>query len=187
MSSSPDDLDRDRMLILGAEDDAASCLRPAGSGCPSPTEVGKKLCSVFDSALGQTTRPTPTGEPVQVFLRLRPLPEGDTSAIEVKPDGKTVRATAPPPLNERKEFRDPRDYNFTGVMDGTTTQTSMYNDTAADIVDNFSTQGKSGLIFTYGVTNAGKSHTMLGSKEDPGLLPRSVQSTCSRQNFDQQV
>ena len=37
--------------------------------------------------------------------------------------------------------------------------------------------GRSALLFTYGVTNAGKSHTMMGRPEDEaarGLMPRAL-------------
>lgn len=30
--------------------------------------------------------------------------------------------------------------------------------------------GKGGLIFTYGVTNSGKTHTVLGNDKEPGIL-----------------
>jgi hypothetical protein len=30
---------------------------------------------------------------------------------------------------------------------------------------------KSGVIFSYGVTNSGKTHTIIGNQETPGLLP----------------
>jgi len=33
---------------------------------------------------------------------------------------------------------------------------------------------KSGLLFTYGVTNAGKTHTIIGAKDNPGILPRAI-------------
>ena len=32
-------------------------------------------------------------------------------------------------------------------------------------------QGKNALIFTYGVTNAGKSYTIVGDDKNPGILP----------------
>ncbi len=35
-------------------------------------------------------------------------------------------------------------------------------------------QGKNALIFTYGVTNAGKSYTMVGSESNPGILPNTM-------------
>ena len=33
---------------------------------------------------------------------------------------------------------------------------------------------KSGVIFSYGVTNSGKTYTVIGNKEKPGLLPRFI-------------
>ena len=35
-------------------------------------------------------------------------------------------------------------------------------------------QGKNGLLFTYGVTGSGKTHTMQGSGQDGGTLPRAI-------------
>ena len=34
--------------------------------------------------------------------------------------------------------------------------------------------GRNGLLFTYGVTGSGKTHTMQGSLEDPGVMSRAV-------------
>ena len=33
-------------------------------------------------------------------------------------------------------------------------------------------QGKNGLLFTYGVTGSGKTHTMQGSSRDGGVMTR---------------
>jgi hypothetical protein len=33
---------------------------------------------------------------------------------------------------------------------------------------------KNGLLFTYGVTGSGKTHTMQGSPQEGGLLPRAI-------------
>jgi hypothetical protein len=168
---------------------------------PLRAALGKQLSAVFDSALGSVcghgASSSSSGsvgalkgsstETVPVFLRLRPLLEGEVSAIEVKADGCSVRATAPAPLNERKEFKDPRDYSFTSVMDETTSQETMYSATAEDIVHKFQAEGKSGLIFTYGVTNAGKSHTVLGTNADPGLLPRALDQIMAKLDAAQGV
>ena len=35
-------------------------------------------------------------------------------------------------------------------------------------------QGKNGLLFTYGVTGSGKTHTMRGTEEEPGVGPRAI-------------
>ena len=33
---------------------------------------------------------------------------------------------------------------------------------------------KNGVLFTYGVTGSGKTHTMQGSNQEGGLLPRAI-------------
>ena len=35
-------------------------------------------------------------------------------------------------------------------------------------------QGKNGLLFTYGVTGSGKTHTMQGTSKDGGVMTRLV-------------
>lgn len=35
-------------------------------------------------------------------------------------------------------------------------------------------QGKNGLLFTYGVTGSGKTYTMTGESNSPGIIPRCI-------------
>lgn len=35
-------------------------------------------------------------------------------------------------------------------------------------------QGISGTVFAYGVTSSGKTHTMMGTAADPGVVPRAI-------------
>ena len=35
-------------------------------------------------------------------------------------------------------------------------------------------QGKNGLLFSYGITNGGKTFTVSGDHDNPGLLPRAL-------------
>ncbi|KAF5356926.1 hypothetical protein D9756_006391 [Leucocoprinus leucothites] len=41
-------------------------------------------------------------------------------------------------------------------------------------------------IFAYGVTSSGKTHTMQGTRAEPGIIPRTVQALFNRQNRYQQ-
>lgn len=43
-----------------------------------------------------------------------------------------------------------------------------------------STKGFNGTVFAYGQTSSGKTHTMLGTPEEPGVIPLSI-----RQVFDE--
>jgi kinesin family protein 3/17 len=39
---------------------------------------------------------------------------------------------------------------------------------------NYSYKGKGSLVLSYGVTNSGKTYTILGTEEQPGLLPNII-------------
>jgi hypothetical protein len=70
-------------------------------------------------------------------------------------------------------------FQFDGVMlpgAPTGTQENMFEKTALPLVDQMC-KGHDACILAYGPTSTGKTHTILGSNEDPtqaGLLPRSV-------------
>ncbi|TRY77555.1 hypothetical protein DNTS_001966 [Danionella cerebrum] len=53
------------------------------------------------------------------------------------------------------------------------TQKTVFDGTVSPLVKNV-LEGQSSLVFTYGVTNAGKTFTFLGPDADPGILPRSL-------------
>lgn len=47
--------------------------------------------------------------------------------------------------------------------------------------------GLSVTVFAYGVTSSGKTHTMQGSNEDPGIIPRVVESLFHNQKEGDQL
>ena len=66
-------------------------------------------------------------------------------------------------------------YTFSKVFPPETQQSEFFTDTTLPLVRDFM-GGESGLLFTYGVTNSGKTYTIQGSnnKGDAGLLPRTL-------------
>uniref|UniRef100_A0A4W3IIK2 Kinesin-like protein n=2 Tax=Callorhinchus milii TaxID=7868 RepID=A0A4W3IIK2_CALMI len=62
-------------------------------------------------------------------------------------------------------------YSFKEVFGFFTTQKELFDVVAKPLVEDL-VHGKNGLLFTYGVTGSGKTHTMTGSPGDGGLLPR---------------
>ena len=54
-------------------------------------------------------------------------------------------------------------------------------------VRNFIYIGKGSLIFSYGVTNSGKTHTILGTIENPGILPYLIKSLKSEEKIEIQA
>ena len=49
----------------------------------------------------------------------------------------------------------------------------MFHQTALPLVKDL-LHGRNGLLFTYGVTGSGKTHTMQGSPNDPGIMVRAI-------------
>ncbi|NXR31309.1 KI20A protein, partial [Zosterops hypoxanthus] len=64
-------------------------------------------------------------------------------------------------------------FTFSQVFGPETTQSEFFEGSMKDIVRAY-VNGVNGLVFTYGVTNAGKTFTIQGTSRDLGILPRSL-------------
>ena len=56
-------------------------------------------------------------------------------------------------------------------MDGGTSQSAVFDMVGFPLAEQL-LQGKNGLLFAYGITNSGKTYTMTGEPDAPGILPR---------------
>ncbi|NWZ61464.1 KI20A protein, partial [Acrocephalus arundinaceus] len=65
-------------------------------------------------------------------------------------------------------------FTFSQVFGPETTQSEFFEGSMKDIVRAY-VNGVNGLVFTYGVTNAGKTFTIQGTSKDLGILPRSLE------------
>ena len=103
-------------------------------------------------------------------------------------------------VDSTAEVRGVKEYSYSGVFGPNSTQSDVYDNVARPLVDGLFTQstknvddndvslGESALLFTLGVTNGGKTHTVLGSgfekkmdndstnvlNNDWGIIPRSL-------------
>ncbi|POI28343.1 hypothetical protein CIB84_007907, partial [Bambusicola thoracicus] len=64
-------------------------------------------------------------------------------------------------------------FTFSQVFGPETTQSEFFEGSTKEIVRAY-VNGVNGLVFTYGVTNAGKTYTIQGTSKDFGILPRSL-------------
>ncbi|XP_078007351.1 kinesin-like protein KIF23 isoform X5 [Phascolarctos cinereus] len=111
-------------------------------------------------------------DPVGVYCRVRPLSFPDQECcIEVISDT-TVQLHTPDGyrINRNGDYKEMQ-YSFKQVFGTLTTQKELFDVVANPLVDDL-IHGKNGLLFTYGVTGSGKTHTMTGSAGEGGLLPR---------------
>ncbi|KAM6351197.1 kinesin-like protein KIF23 isoform 2-T2 [Alca torda] len=111
-------------------------------------------------------------DPVGVYCRVRPLSRPDQECcIEVIND--TTVQMHPPDgyrIFRNGEYREMQ-YSFKEVFGTLVVQKKLFDVVAKPLVEDL-IRGKNGLLFTYGVTGSGKTHTMTGSPGDGGLLPR---------------
>ncbi|KAG2205989.1 hypothetical protein INT47_005307, partial [Mucor saturninus] len=114
-------------------------------------------------------------EPIKAYLRLRPTlnEQAEEPYIKITND---VEISMTPPLNSnayRTRHRAPEKYRFTKVFKDTVNQGTFFEETTLDLVKDV-LNGDNALIFAYGVTNSGKTFTVMGNEENAGLLPRAL-------------
>lgn len=94
----------------------------------------------------------------QVFCRVRPLAPGESAgAYEWSATGLAISGS--------------ETYSFTQVFPPEAQQDQIFDVIGAPAVSNL-LLFRSSLIFAYGITSSGKTHTIQGAKEAPGLIPR---------------
>ncbi|XP_014861437.1 PREDICTED: kinesin-like protein KIF20B isoform X2 [Poecilia mexicana] len=125
-------------------------------------------------------------EHLQVYLRIRPFTSSERSngesqdcvAIET-PDTVLLK---PPSLSLLARLSSDKSlpqtgqrFQFSRVYGPETTQSELFEGTVKDLVKDV-LEGENSLVFTYGVTNSGKTFTFLGpdSEAEAGILPRAL-------------
>ncbi|KAF2852842.1 kinesin [Plenodomus tracheiphilus IPT5] len=120
--------------------------------------------------------PRPSSSLFDVFLRLRPSPAGLARFLSVE-DGVGSHAThitiKPPSHDHRK--RAIERFAFTRVFEEDARQQDLFHATGVvgmiqGVVGAPAHHGRDGLLATLGVTGSGKSHTILGTKTQRGLV-----------------
>ncbi|KFQ09267.1 Kinesin-like KIF20B [Leptosomus discolor] len=118
---------------------------------------------------------------IQVCLRVRPLTSlerekelqdcvslEDSTSIILKPPKNSLNR-----LSEKTAGQMIQKFTFSQVFGPETTQEEFFEGTMKQPVQDF-LDGYNRLIFTYGVTNAGKTYTFQGTEDDVGILPRTM-------------
>ncbi|XP_047971587.1 kinesin-like protein KIN-7D, mitochondrial [Salvia hispanica] len=113
-----------------------------------------------------------SGDSISVTVRFRPLSEreyqrGDEVAWYA--DGEKI---------VRNEFNPMTAYAFDRVF-GSNTNTLEVYEVAARPVVKAAMDGVNGTVFAYGVTSSGKTHTMHGDQNSPGIIPLAIKDVFS--------
>ncbi|XP_048843736.1 kinesin-like protein KIF20B [Brienomyrus brachyistius] len=158
-----------------------SCLslKPERAETVVVEDLKKDLLADFSAIPSNVTEK----EHLQVYLRVRPFTSAEIDGGESQecvkielPD--TVLYKAPRPslstrLSDKSVSQTAQRFQFSQVFGPETTQKEIFDGTVKGLVKDV-LEGGNTLVFTYGVTNAGKTFTFLGSDSDGGILPRSL-------------
>ncbi|XP_065819175.1 kinesin-like protein KIF20A isoform X2 [Labrus bergylta] len=151
---------------------------------PHPSITESKL-AVKSAAGRQGSCDGDSAERVNVFLRIRPLSgterdKGEEQGCVAVQDEETLLLKAPKESQnmrtaEKGITQSMHKFSFSKIFGPETTQQQFYESTMKKMVKDV-LQGENRLLYTYGVTNSGKTYTIQGSGREAGLLPRALAS-----------
>jgi hypothetical protein len=104
---------------------------------------------------------------IKVAVRCRPLSERENARgcrNIVQMSGQTVKMFS-------SETEEPKTFSYDHCYYIDSTQEQVYEDLGKNIVSQ-GLEGYNGTIFAYGQTGSGKTHTMMGTAESLGIVPR---------------
>ncbi|KAH8732266.1 kinesin [Phaeosphaeriaceae sp. PMI808] len=124
--------------------------------------------------------PRPSSALFDVFLRLRPSHSSNPRFLTVE-DGQgrnPTHITIKPPTNDNRKRAIER-FAFTRVFEEDAHQKELFDSTGIvpmieGVMGAPGHHGRDGLLATLGVTGSGKSHTILGTKSQRGLVQMSL-------------
>ncbi|CAD6993904.1 unnamed protein product [Ceratitis capitata] len=132
---------------------------------------------------------------VKVAVRVRPFNKREinmNAELIVEMDDKKTRLLKPKAQSTRDGGREGNhdftfDYSYWSFDEATNhfaTQEEVYNDLGTDVV-NCAFEGYNACVFAYGQTGSGKTFTMMGTPDNPGLIPRICQELFARMRVGQ--
>ncbi|WOH03469.1 hypothetical protein DCAR_0622867 [Daucus carota subsp. sativus] len=115
------------------------------------------------------------GSRIFVFVRLRPMGKkekdaGSRCCVRIV-NNRDIYLTEFANENDYLRLKRLRGRHFTfdASFPDTSTQLEVYSTSTAELVEAI-LQGRNGSVFCYGATGAGKTYTMLGTLENPGVM-----------------
>lgn len=115
-------------------------------------------------------------ESVRVGVRIRPLNNrelsGSNSGVAWGSTGSNTVTRVD--LDASKTRVASHDFHYDAVFDKRSSNDNVFSTLGVPVVE-AALGGFNGTIFAYGQTSSGKTHSMVGSPEDPGMTPRAIQ------------
>uniref|UniRef100_A0A8C9RQ40 Kinesin-like protein n=1 Tax=Scleropages formosus TaxID=113540 RepID=A0A8C9RQ40_SCLFO len=150
-----------------------------------PRKMGPEVSGKVGAGRRGSEEEDGTPEKVRVYLRVRPLTElekgrGEDQGCVCIQSEETLILQAPKhsfnmKSSERGVGQSLHKFTFTQISGPDTTQQEFFERTMRENVRDV-LRGENRLLYTYGVTNSGKTYTVQGLRHDAGLLPRALVS-----------
>ena len=117
-------------------------------------------------------------EAIKTFCRIRPIKGTNELFFISENDDKTLNINSAnlEKLNVGNNLKLINSYKFSKVFGENSTQEEVFEYTCKPLINDLILNNKSGLVFTYGMTNAGKTFTVIGTPEKPGILPQALKN-----------
>ncbi|MED6134900.1 Kinesin-like protein KIN-7D, mitochondrial [Stylosanthes scabra] len=135
--------------------------------CHSPVEFGME-----DESIAEPLDSSSSRDSISVTIRFRPLSEREYQR------GDEIAWYADGDKIVRNEYHPATAYAFDRVF-GPHTSTDEVYEVAAKPVVRAAMEGVNGTVFAYGVTSSGKTHTMHGDQDFPGIIPLAIKDVFS--------
>ncbi|KAK8928728.1 Kinesin-like protein FLA10 [Platanthera zijinensis] len=125
-----------------------------------------------------------TGSRIMVFVRLRPMGKKEEAGsrrcvrIANRRDVYLTEFASETDYLRLKRVRG-RHFCFDAAFPESTSQQEVYLTTTTELVEGV-LQGRNGTVFCYGATGAGKTYTMLGTLENPGVMVLAIKDLFSK-------
>ena len=117
-------------------------------------------------------------EAIKTFCRIRPI-KGINELFSISPKDEkilNINSINLEKLNVGNNLKLINSYKFSKVFGEDSTQEEVFEYTCKPLINDLILNQKSGLVFTYGMTNAGKTFTVIGTPEKPGILPQALKN-----------
>ncbi|EIW55394.1 kinesin-domain-containing protein [Trametes versicolor FP-101664 SS1] len=118
---------------------------------------------------------------VKIAARLRPPIPGEQhdNAIRVLRQDREGQSNSAIVVDNPRDPSQTFNYPFSSCYGEFSSQEEIFERDVKPLID-LAFSGMTVTIFAYGVTSSGKTHTMQGSAEQPGIIPRAVQEIFNR-------
>ena len=142
------------------------------------TEIHSNKKLSLEENMTPKKKPKSKLEAIKTFCRIRPCKSPNELFFISKNDDKilNINSSNLEKLNVGNNLKLINSYKFSKVFDENSTQEEVFELTCKPLLDDLIFNQKSGLVFTYGMTNAGKTYTVIGTPECPGILPLALKN-----------